>query len=436
MSIDLALVFPRIGGSGDPPLGVASIAAYVRSKGYRVAIVDGTWQRDCKAVATEVQRLDPAVVGYYTATMTMPNASRISGWLNVLDDTAGRKRTILAGGPHVTVRPEDGRFLQADHVIQGEGEYAVADILAGRTPSKEKPDLATLPAPALDLLDVKRYIDHWHYAEAAVPGVRGTNVCGSRGCPFSCTFCANTLKSLFGKKVRYRPAALVVEEVAKLHRDYGIRAIMLHDDTATANKRWLTEFGEAIWHLPEPIFWFLNSRCDTLDEETVQFMAQHYCRGVHLGVEAASDRIRNGLYEKNISLEQVREAVRLCRRHRLHVGAFFMLNGPGETVEEMQATVDLACSLPLDEASFSLTVPLPGTALYDRMKADGCAMSADFNRYNYYADQPYGNVQAAKKIQNQALWRFYSHRPGYVLRHFTSVRGVRRLLDKVGRFRS
>jgi radical SAM superfamily enzyme YgiQ (UPF0313 family) len=89
-----------------------------------------------------------------------------------------------------------------------------------------------------------------------------------------------------------------------------------------------------------------------------------------------------------------------------------MLGAPGETRREMLATIRFASRLPASEASISLFVPIPGTALHDRMVADGYEMSKDHADYDYYARQPFShelNRSELRMIQRLGYAFFYGH---------------------------
>jgi len=431
MSIDLALIFPRLKyPSGDPPLGLASIAALCREKGFSVKIVDATWHPSVRWVVDEINGLQPRVIGIYCSTLMLPAVKAICEEL--------KGAHIVVGGPHPTICPQDFAGQENLTVVQGEGEWAMVNILSGLKGNTLIPndEIAYLPAPALDLLDMDKYIERWHYMEA-VGTLRGTNLIGSRGCPYKCTYCQPTLQRVFGKRVRKRRPEQIAGEMADLHDRYNLNAFFFHDDTFTAYPKWLTQFLTEVSDLPWQFLWGCNSRVDTVTPQMLKDMYAAGCRMIHFGIESGSQRILDDVYDKRIKLEQVHAAVQWAKETGILASGFFMLGAPGETKQEMEATVDLACSLPLSEASFSLVVPLPGTRLWDRMMGDGYTMSADVSQYDYYAAQPFeGGFDRGwlRNFQRKALIRFYMSRPGYMLHHLGSVAGMKRLLGKVKRF--
>jgi radical SAM superfamily enzyme YgiQ (UPF0313 family) len=117
-----------------------------------------------------------------------------------------------------------------------------------------------------------------------------------------------------------------------------------------------------------------------------------------------------------------------------------MLGAPTETREEINKTIRFAASLDIDEATFNITTPFPETYLHDMVKKLNYKLSNDFSDYNYYSkrsfEDPHMPAKKLKYYQRKALLSFYlkPRRWRYLLRHFTSVHGFRKLLTKIGRF--
>ena len=119
---------------------------------------------------------------------------------------------------------------------------------------------------------------------------------------------------------------------------------------------------------------------------------------------------------------------------------FFILGAPGETHAEVRRTVAAAVTSPLDEATFSICSPLPGTHLHERLRRDGFRLSHDFRDYDYYSERGFssGGISAVsiKLWQLAALTCFYLHprRWRYFFGHLCSRRGAAILLNKVRRY--
>ncbi len=102
-------------------------------------------------------------------------------------------------------------------------------------------------------------------------------------------------------------------------------------------------------------------------------MKQAGCWQISFGIESGSQEIL-ALINKRIRMEQVRQAVRLCREAGIRSKGFFILGHPGETPETLKTTIDFALALPLDDISVCHMTPFPGTELYER--------AAEFGEFN------------------------------------------------------
>jgi anaerobic magnesium-protoporphyrin IX monomethyl ester cyclase len=87
---------------------------------------------------------------------------------------------------------------------------------------------------------------------------------------------------------------------------------------------------------------------------------------VYLGLESGSQETLR-LMNKQLTVEQGVHAAEVYRAAGIEVAAFFIVGYPGETVETIEATFALALSLPLDEISFNVPMPLPGSRLFERL---------------------------------------------------------------------
>lgn len=68
---------------------------------------------------------------------------------------------------------------------------------------------------------------------------------------------------------------------------------------------------------------------------------------------------------KQITIQQVKEAFRVCRKVRIRAGASFMIGIPGETVEDIHKTIDFACSLKPTFAWFNIFLGIPTSTMYE-----------------------------------------------------------------------
>lgn len=462
--IRFLMVFPRFRyPTGDPPIGPASLLAFLREKATSVEckFFDATFNPSFDAIENIFEEFKPNITGIYCSTLMYADVLKIA--------RMGKKKHsfIVIGGPHATVAPDT--LLQSDSVdavVVGEGERPLLHLIGAfpdeglmishpsiRTRKKAAPDggvkspgsctdivenLDELPFPAYDLLDMNQYINNWFQMDVVSPDLRGTNVLVSRGCPFSCSFCQPTLNRIFGERVRYRSPKRVVAEIEYLKRAYKINSFILTDDTPTFNPKWMHSFVEALKEKGLNMAWGCNTRVGLLSKSMLAEMKSVGFRRVMVGIESGSQRILDEVYHKGIKLHDVPGFVRTMKAEGMKVFAYFMLGAPTETKQEIRRTIDLAFSLPIDEATFSITTPLPGTYLEQRMLSDGFTISRRFSDYDYYSsliyDQGLGS-RTIRRFQREAFVKFYLHpyRWPLLIRMVRSIHGIKKTLLKLKR---
>ena len=297
---------------------------------------------------------------------------------------------LIAGGPLPSCDPLS--FMEDfDVVVKGEGEQAILELLrtfdSGCDPQTVKgivyrkrnngrmtgeqgeiifteprilePSLDRIAFPARDLFPNDRYIDYWkkRYGNAT------TTVFTTRGCPFICEFCSN---AVFGISYRERSPENVVDEVEQA-LSFGYDRIHFADDVFTLNRERVLKICDEIRRRGIHFKWEWLGRVDSIDEEISIAMKNAGCDRIYFGIESGNDSVLN-LMKKKITLDRARKAVYAAHEAGLSTGAFFILCYPGETDDTVLETLRFAVSLPLDYLSFTMPYPLPGTALYERVK--------------------------------------------------------------------
>lgn len=288
---------------------------------------------------------------------------------------------IVLGGIHGTVSPEEClRNCDAlDVVMLGEVELSAPplfsalvqgmkgpEVLAtfqgiayrdgGRIhctkPAQKVDDLDTVPFPARHLLiDLDKMPPHAHQA-----------IYGFRGCPFKCIFCGSF--NVFGRKPRMRSARSLVEEMEMVHRDYGTRYFYICDDIFLLRTERAKEFCERLKEKKLPVYYSIQSRGEMLDEELLDLLKQTGCQHIAIGVEVGDEQIR-ALIKKGNTLDDMRRAAYLIRKHKLRMVGFFMFGFPWETEEQMIKTADFMEELKPCIAFPYIVTPAPGTELME-----------------------------------------------------------------------
>lgn len=365
-----------------PPLGIGYLASTLMAEGYEVQLLDCTFMNKQEALRL-AQDAKAEVVGIYCMVTMLEDCLWFASQLRPYS------QFLVAGGPLPTCDPH--AFLaDFDVVVRGEGERTLVELLKAREngidlasvpgillhrvsnngdPKTEEilysperafnKDLDNLPFPARQLLPNKDYI---RFGQKRY-GYGITTVMSTRGCPYECEFCSNVI---FGGSYRERSAVNVVEEIEEALA-LGYQRISFADDVFTMRKTRVVEICEEILKREMHFMWECLARVDSIDDATYVEMFRAGCRRVYFGIESGDDTILK-LMRKKITADQARQAVEAAKRAGLEVGAFFILFYPGETDQTVLNTLRFATSLPVDYLGLTMPYPLPGTALYERVK--------------------------------------------------------------------
>jgi len=286
------------------------------------------------------------------------------------------------GGVHPTVRPEEVLAEDCvDFIVRGEGEIPITELLTRGSPEgiqgvgykkngvpvipEKAPlikDVDSLPMPDYDSFPVDEYINYNHHLRS----LKAISAIVSRGCPYDCSFCA--VQETMGRGYRIRSAPLVVSEIRMLKEKYGLEGIWFKDSILNLRRKWIESLCSEIHKTRLDIKWQMNTRVDLIDEEQVAMMADAGLEQIDFGIESGSPATLKTL-KKETSIEKIESAVKIAKRY-VKVSGFFMVGVPGETEKDMEMTFELAKKLELDRASWSVFTPLPGSHLYDKMKAE------------------------------------------------------------------
>lgn len=450
----VGLIFPRFKyPSGDIPLGIAYIASSIlKNTKAEVKVIDTTFYEGYEKVKKEFKNENFDIIGISLMTSMLKDAKKIIA----IAKKYNPHTKIIIGGPHPTVMPEKTIKLDyVDAIVIGEGEEAIPEIINKKTFSNiegvwykkdgkiirnksREPikNLDKIPFPAWDLFDVKKYQFFWFPLDSFSSNLKGMNIIISRGCPYRCSYCQPTLNKLFGKRTRRRSVENVIKELKELKIKYDIRAFMIEDDTFNLDKSWVEKFCERLIEEKLNLFWVCNTRVNLIDAELFSKMKKAGLRKVCIGIESGSQRILDEIYQKDITLEQVKKSVDILNQLKLKIQGYFMVGAPTETEQEINRTIKLAKNLDIHEATFSVTTPLPGTYLYNKTYKN---IGEKLENFDYYKNYVYENQFSQKKInyfKRKAFLTFYlsGKRLKWTLKMFLTYKGLKKSIAKLKRF--
>lgn len=413
-----------------PPTGIAYIAGALVHAGFYTRAVDMFAEKlTAVDVVERVKRFAPDVVGMTVLTPSAPTCEALSRMIR----QALPRVKIVWGGVHADVFAKDIlRSGAADFVVNHDGEDTIVELmraleggdttfggidgltwLDGETPVTNKTralrrDLDSLPYPAWDLFPYHRY-GLLPFADVDKPVLTMT---GSRGCPYRCDYCS-LLHS--GKVYRRRDPLKIVDEYEHLVDRYGVKQIGFVDPIFPLVIKDLEPLCKEMIarKLDQRCVWLSETRADRLDADTCRMMYEGGCRRVLMGIESGVDLLL-GNVNKNLTTEKVRWGVQNARNAGLQTVGLFMIGMPGETPEMTRETIEFAVDLDLDFAKFAITVPFPGSKLFEDQWQKTLFRDdwENYTTFNPDADRlvyhPEGyDPELLIKMQSYALRRFY-----------------------------
>jgi len=391
------------------PMGLAYIAGVLEQNGNDVEGLDLLVSKYSKdKIKRKLEENQPDIIGVTSVTMNYPIASSILKYCKSID----KDIITVIGGPHVTFRPVEtlDEAPWTDIVVRGEGEQTMLDIVSGK--KLEHIDGVAFRSDGIRLTDQRRLIENLD--ELPLPArhlfpLSRYQALGSpcslitgRGCPFNCIFCVGS--KMGGRRARYRNPKLVVDEMEQ-SLAYGFEEVNFEDDLFTLNHRHLHAICDQIIDRGLKFNWRAFSRVDTVNPRVLQKMKEAGCTYLCYGVESGNQHILDKV-KKKITLERIRDGVKMAKDAGISVQASFILGLPGETKETLLQTMQFAQQL---ETFYGLHVlaPFPGTEVRENAEEYGIEiLTNDWAKYD--ANRPVTRTEGAGPEDVTAvLHRYY-----------------------------
>jgi radical SAM superfamily enzyme YgiQ (UPF0313 family) len=362
-----------------PPLGILSIAAWLEKHGIDVEIIDGYASRESHEVmVAKVIASGCSAVGFSCTTSSFPETNRIA---TLLKQKAPDIVTLLGGAHACTIgAPLLDSYPALDYLVIGEGENTMLELARAGFKNVESipgiayrgfdnlgtcsgpreliKDLDTLPFPAYHLLPnfpQKYKLPLFSYSKSP-----NTSIISSRGCPYACSYCD---RSVFSRGFRFNSAEYILEHVAMLNREYGIRHVFFYDDLFTFDRKRVAEFCRLKAEKGIKVSYNCIARLEHVDAELLTLLKDSGCWQVNFGIESGDPEILKK-HRKFYGLDEVGQKLMMVRKAGMRVKGLFMVSLPGEDEAAIRRTIDYALSLPLDEINVTKFTPFPGAPVY------------------------------------------------------------------------
>ena len=288
-------------------------------------------------------------------------------------------------------------------------------------------DLDILPFPAYHLIDDISVYAPPPNKYRTLPVV---NVITSRGCPNNCTFCD---KSIFRETYRERSAQNILAELQYLKKAYNFNEIAFVDDTFLVNKNRLRELFDLLDRENIHFSWTCMSRINNVDEDFLKFLKSKGCWHISFGIESGNQQILNTI-RKNIDLDRVKQVVDWCHKLGIKSQGVFIIGHPGETLDTINQTIELALNLRLDDITVTINTPIPGSEQYNTADSYGTLDKTDWSDFSYWRPVfvPKGLTEQLMLAKQKEFYIKFYRQPKHILRYlgsFFGKGGIKRLMS-------
>lgn len=411
MAYNLTLVSPPLRATTRKlPLSLLSLAGYIdkyipEAKTYLIDVkakpyfklTAQEFQNIKKRIIKEIIKTKPDMVGFTVFFSDVQDVLEIANQVK----KQLPKTIIIAGGVHATYRPDELLYKNSpfSYVVIGEGERTLKELVQSHISNNNNlslnhikkikgiaylnknklaetgfreliSDLDEIPMIPYEKLNLNHYfkpeLTHIYYFLLSSSSLMTT-----RGCPSRCTFC--TGKDLWKRtcgsnSIRSFSVERVLNEIEVLIKTYKIDAIFFHDQSFTFDKERVRKICNEIIKRKLKFVWQCQTKAFMIDDSLVNLMKKAGCIQIAFGFESGSQEALNRM-KKGITTEQIRKAVEICKNNNMRIFPCFMINTPGETLEDLRKTEKMIQKMdgPKTYYNFAITMRFPGAEIYEEL---------------------------------------------------------------------
>jgi anaerobic magnesium-protoporphyrin IX monomethyl ester cyclase len=432
----------------EPPVFAGLFATYMRGKGHSVAIYDTPAMSANAAEAARVatEDYDPkliVIVCYGLQPSASTQNMTAAGDIARLIREAGTDAKVMMTGTHPSALPELTMKEEAvDFVCDLEGpitilktvqainnqanDFSAIPSLWSRDgdsivrPTSAEPLLTDLdnemPGIAWDLLPMDKYRAHnWHSFDDIHNRSPYAAVHTSLGCPYKCHFCC--INSPFGKaSYRLWSPEVVVKEIDYLVENHGIKNLKFVDEMFVLNKSHVLGICDLLIERDYEVNIWAYARVDSVQDEFLDKLKAAGVNWLCLGIESASDHVRDGA-DKIYGNDEIKDVVRRIQGAGINIIANYIFGLPDDSLERMQQTFDLALELNCEFANFYSAMAYPGSPLYGDAVELGLELPETWKDYSQhgYSSKPLNNKFCSSAeilgFRDKAFDDYFKHQP-------------------------
>ena len=378
-----------------PPLGLLAIGGPLIDDGHEVRLIDAEFgPMPLRQIVAEAVRFSPDAVlfGHSGSTSGHPVIAEVAQAIAIALPSAA----IIYGGVFPTYHWRD--ILDAEPyvtaIVRGEGEDTARQLMSALEHGRPLGDIAgiayrtcggpsaTRPAQVIRDLDAYRIgwelIDHARYTYWG--GLRAVVVQFSRGCPHLCNYCG---QRGFWTRWRHRDPVLFARELARLHREHGVKVINFADENPTVSKKAWRTFLEALIAENVDLILVGSTRADDIvrDADILHLYKQAGWARFLLGLESTDEKTLE-LIRKGAATTTDREAIRLMRQHGILSMATWVVGFEEETDRDHWRGLRQLLSYDPDQVQLLYVTPHRWTP-YFKLAADRRVIQTDRRRWDY-----------------------------------------------------
>ena len=426
--IDLG-VYQKVQVTDIEPLGACYVAAYLERSGIPATVLHDLGSSDDELIRA-VQGRRPDVVGFSAYTSTSRRALRLARRVK-----AEVGCTVVFGGIHATMFPEIALDPGVDHVVLGEGEQTMLELvraldrgegdldaidglaferdgeLVKTNPRARIADLDDLPFPRRDDLPMGRY--RTLAPRPVLHRQRAASLSASRGCGFRCIFC--TTPPAWRYQRIGRSVENVIEELELLTGRWGVNALYFRDEDLAFDGAWLRRMCEEIARRGMKLSWFCFARATSLDAPTLRLMKRAGCASIGFGVESADAESLERI-GKGVRVDRLMHTVEEMRVAGIYSIAYLIIGFPWHTEAVIRRSFETVKSMNPDLMFLSYATPFPGTPLGRQVEEKGLLRVTDHDLYTNFdplMDTEHMSMEEVRGLQ-RTLVREYYLRPRYL----------------------
>jgi radical SAM superfamily enzyme YgiQ (UPF0313 family) len=370
------------------------------------------------ALLDRLRRAAPDAVFFPINTHQWVDAPRYARWVK-----AATGLPCVFGGIHAILDPEEVIAQPfVDVVCVGEGEEAMVEWCAAREAGRDGRGIRNLwvrladgaiernaMRPLIEDLDALPIDDRamWDHDAILRDALWEVGVMGGRGCPYDCSYCANSARRVayrgLGRFVRMCSPEKMIAMVAHLAPRISFRKIFFEDDIFTMDHDWVRRFGElyrARFTFPFKVYIHVQ----TVTREILRTLKDAGCYMVMAGVEAGDEALRREVLNRAMSNDDLVRVFRWCDEIGLQTWTFNMVGFPGETEDTIRALLDLHRALRPNGAQCSIFYPYPGTRLHRRCVEEG--LLGDEGRPTYFEKSILRIPTVSRERLEEVFWEF------------------------------